>query len=72
MTEDERPESHTVTDSKLEEEEEEAEGDDEDEEGSLTEKSQDEMTSPAPMVQGTYDDDEEAAPLSMTYEHPRR
>ncbi|XP_060736735.1 histone-lysine N-methyltransferase PRDM16 isoform X5 [Tachysurus vachellii] len=72
MTEDERPESHAITDSKLEEEEEEAEGDDEDEEGSLTEKSQDEMTSPATMVQGTYDDDEEAAPLSMTYEHPRR
>ncbi|XP_046727200.1 histone-lysine N-methyltransferase PRDM16 isoform X3 [Silurus meridionalis] len=72
ITEDERPGSHAVTNSKLEEEEEEVEGDDEDEEGSLTEKSQDEMTSPATMVQSTYDDDEEAAPLSMSYEHPRR
>uniref|UniRef100_A0A8B9HSN5 Si:ch211-263k4.2 n=1 Tax=Astyanax mexicanus TaxID=7994 RepID=A0A8B9HSN5_ASTMX len=67
-----RPECHAVKGSKLEEEDEEVEGDDEDEEGSLTEKSQDETASPATMVQGTYEDDEESAPLSMTYEHPRR
>lgn len=72
LTEEERPESHAIAGSKLEEEEEEVEGDDEDEEGSLTEKSQDETASPATMVQGTYEDDEESAPLSMTYEHPRR
>ncbi|XP_049342211.1 histone-lysine N-methyltransferase PRDM16 isoform X2 [Astyanax mexicanus] len=72
LAEEERPECHAVKGSKLEEEDEEVEGDDEDEEGSLTEKSQDETASPATMVQGTYEDDEESAPLSMTYEHPRR
>ncbi|XP_077079852.1 histone-lysine N-methyltransferase PRDM16 isoform X4 [Siphateles boraxobius] len=72
LTEEEHPQSHTHTVSKLEEEEEEMEGDDEDEEGSLTEKSQDETASPATMVQGTYDEDEEPTPLPMSYEHTRR
>ncbi|XP_056102768.1 histone-lysine N-methyltransferase PRDM16 isoform X9 [Rhinichthys klamathensis goyatoka] len=72
LTEEEHPQSHTHTASKLEEEEEEMEGDDEDEEGSLTEKSQDETASPATMVQGTYDEDEEPTPLPMSYEHTRR
>ncbi len=68
LTEEEQPQ----TTSKLEEEDEEMEGDDEDEEGSLTEKSQDETASPATMVQGTYDEDEEPPPLPMSYEHTRR
>ncbi|TRY64786.1 hypothetical protein DNTS_004396 [Danionella cerebrum] len=72
VIDDDRPQSRTLTSSKLEEEEEEMEGDDEDEEGSLTEKSQDETTSPATMVQGTYDEDEEVPPLPMSYEHTRR
>ncbi|XP_005167358.2 histone-lysine N-methyltransferase PRDM16 isoform X6 [Danio rerio] len=72
LAEEEHPQSHTLTASKLEEEEEEMEGDDEDEEGSLTEKSQDETASPATMVQGTYDEDEEPTPLPMSYEHTRR
>ncbi|XP_039541175.1 histone-lysine N-methyltransferase PRDM16-like, partial [Pimephales promelas] len=72
LTEEEHPQSHTHIASKLEEEEEEMEGDDEDEEGSLTEKSQDETASPATMVQGTYDEDEEPTPLPMSYEHTRR
>ncbi|XP_035392149.1 histone-lysine N-methyltransferase PRDM16 isoform X5 [Electrophorus electricus] len=72
LTEEEHPENHAIPGSKLEEEEEEAEGDDEDEEGSLTEKSQDEAASPTAMAQGTYEDEEETPPLSMSYEHPRR
>ncbi|XP_058641334.1 histone-lysine N-methyltransferase PRDM16 isoform X7 [Onychostoma macrolepis] len=72
LTEEEQPQSHAHTTSKLEEEDEEMEGDDEDEEGSLTEKSQDETASPATMVQGTYDEDEEPTPLPMSYEHTRR
>ncbi|XP_028849162.1 histone-lysine N-methyltransferase PRDM16 isoform X3 [Denticeps clupeoides] len=76
--EEERAPSHSLSGSKLsvgalEEEEEDVEGDDEDEEeGSLTEKSQDETASPAPMGQGPYDDEEEATPLSMSYDHTRR
>ncbi|XP_030640287.1 histone-lysine N-methyltransferase PRDM16 isoform X2 [Chanos chanos] len=72
------PESHALSSTKLssgeplEEEEEEVEGDDEDEEGSLTEKSQDEPASPATMVQGPFEDDEESGPLSLSYEHTRR
>lgn len=70
LTEEEQPHAHTT--SKLAEEDEEMEGDDEDEEGSLTEKSQDETVSPATMVQGTYDEDEEPTALPMSYEHTRR
>ncbi|XP_067269218.1 histone-lysine N-methyltransferase PRDM16 isoform X4 [Pseudorasbora parva] len=72
LTEEDHAQSHTPAVSKLEEEEEEMEGDEEDEEGSLTEKSQDETASPATMVQGTYDEDEEPTPLPMSYEHTRR
>ena len=81
--EEERPQSHSLSNSKLgvrglEDEEEEAEGDDEEEEeGSLTEKSQDEVPespSPVAMTAGAYEeeDEEEAAPLAMSYEHTRR
>ncbi|KAI7797870.1 putative PR domain zinc finger protein 16, partial [Triplophysa rosa] len=58
--------------SKQDEEEEEMEGDDEEEDGSLTEKSQDETACLVTMVQGTYEDDEEATSLPMSYEHTRR
>nr|XP_055023717.1 histone-lysine N-methyltransferase PRDM16 isoform X2 [Misgurnus anguillicaudatus] len=68
--EEDHPQTHTNAASKLEEEE--IEGDDEDEEDSLTEKSQDEIASPATMVQGTYEDDEEPSSLPMSYEHTRR
>ncbi|XP_041702009.2 histone-lysine N-methyltransferase PRDM16 isoform X2 [Coregonus clupeaformis] len=69
LAEEERPSSHSLSNSKmeargLEEEEEEAEGDDEEEEeGSLTEKSQDEAPeSPSPVTmvtQEAYEDEEE-------------
>ncbi|KAG5838692.1 hypothetical protein ANANG_G00226290 [Anguilla anguilla] len=77
LQEEERPQSHAFPNSKLsgraaEEEDEEAEGDDEDEDGSLTEKSQDEAASPAALPQGTFEDEEEPASLSMSYEHTRR
>ncbi|KAJ8371204.1 hypothetical protein SKAU_G00112320 [Synaphobranchus kaupii] len=77
LQEEERTQTHAFPNSKLssrglEEEDEEAEGDDEDEDGSLTEKSQDEAASPAAMPQGTYEDEEEPASLSMSYEHTRR
>lgn len=53
------------------------EGDDEEEEeGSLTEKSHDEAPeSPSPITAGVYEEDEEeeeTAPLAMSYEHTRR
>ncbi|XP_051805209.1 histone-lysine N-methyltransferase PRDM16 isoform X3 [Acanthochromis polyacanthus] len=80
--EEERPPSHSLSNSKLglqamEEEEEEVEGDDEEEEeGSLTEKSHDEAPeSPSPVTTGAYEEDEEedeTAPLAMSYEHTRR
>ncbi|XP_008412983.1 PR domain zinc finger protein 16 isoform X8 [Poecilia reticulata] len=82
--EEERPPSHSLSNSKLglqglEEEEEEVEGDDEEEEeGSLTEKSHDEAPeSPSPVTTGVYEEDEEeedteTAPLAMSYEHTRR
>ncbi|XP_027876150.1 PR domain zinc finger protein 16 isoform X8 [Xiphophorus couchianus] len=82
--EEERPPSHSLSNSKLglqgmEEEEEEVEGDDEEEEeGSLTEKSHDEAPeSPSPITTGVYEEDEEeedaeTAPLAMSYEHTRR
>uniref|UniRef100_A0A672IDL5 Si:ch211-263k4.2 n=1 Tax=Salarias fasciatus TaxID=181472 RepID=A0A672IDL5_SALFA len=82
--EEERPPSHSLSNSKLglrglEEEEEEVEGDDEEEEeGSLTEKSHDEAPeSPSPVTTGLYEEDEEEeetepAPLAMSYEHTRR
>ncbi|XP_014865241.1 PREDICTED: PR domain zinc finger protein 16 isoform X7 [Poecilia mexicana] len=82
--EEERPPSHSLSNSKLglqglEEEEEEVEGDDEEEEeGSLTEKSHDEAPeSPSPLRTGVYEEDEEeedteTAPLAMSYEHTRR
>uniref|UniRef100_A0A672ICQ3 Si:ch211-263k4.2 n=1 Tax=Salarias fasciatus TaxID=181472 RepID=A0A672ICQ3_SALFA len=64
--EEERPPSHSLSNSKLglrglEEEEEEVEGDDEEEEeGSLTEKSHDEAPeSPSPVTTGLYEEDEE-------------
>uniref|UniRef100_A0A3Q3FKK0 Si:ch211-263k4.2 n=1 Tax=Labrus bergylta TaxID=56723 RepID=A0A3Q3FKK0_9LABR len=66
QTEEERPPSHSLSNSKLglhglEEEEEEVEGDDEEEEeGSLTEKSHDEAPeSPSPLTTGVYEEDEE-------------
>lgn len=72
--EEDRTPSHSLTNSKLslrglDEEEEEVEGDDEEEEeGSLTEKSQDEAPeSPSPITE-----DEDNAPLAMSYEHTRR
>uniref|UniRef100_A0A671X786 Si:ch211-263k4.2 n=1 Tax=Sparus aurata TaxID=8175 RepID=A0A671X786_SPAAU len=81
-TEEDRPPSHSLSNSKLglqglEEEEEEVEGDDEEEEeGSLTEKSHDEAPeSPSPVTTGVYEEDEEeeeSAPLAMSYEHTRR
>lgn len=82
--EEERPPSHSLSNSKLrlrglEEEEDEVEGDDEEEEeGSLTEKSHDEAPeSPSPIAAGVYEEDEEeeeaeSAPLAMSYEHTRR
>ncbi|XP_068600888.1 histone-lysine N-methyltransferase PRDM16 [Brachionichthys hirsutus] len=80
--EEERPPSHSLSNSKLglqglEEEEEEVEGDDEEEEeGSLTEKSHDEAPeSPSPITTGVYEEEEEeeeATPLAMSYEHTRR
>ncbi|XP_028264882.1 PR domain zinc finger protein 16 isoform X7 [Parambassis ranga] len=80
--EEDRPPSHSLSNSKLglqglEEEEEEVEGDDEEEEeGSLTEKSHDEAPeSPSPVTTGVYEEDEEeeeTAPLAMSYEHTRR
>lgn len=82
--EEERPPSHSLSNSKLglqglEEEEEEVEGDDEEEEeGSLTEKSHDEAPeSPSPVTAGVYEEEEEeeeteTAPLAMSYEHTRR
>ncbi|XP_074498642.1 histone-lysine N-methyltransferase PRDM16 isoform X1 [Sebastes fasciatus] len=84
QAEEERPPSHSLSNSKLgiqglEEEEEEVEGDDEEEEeGSLTEKSHDEAPeSPSPVTTGAYEEDEdedetETAPLAMSYEHTRR
>lgn len=84
QAEEERPPSHSLSNSKLglqglEEEDEEVEGDDEEEEeGSLTEKSHDEAPeSPSPVTTGVYEEDEEeeeteAAPLAMSYEHTRR
>uniref|UniRef100_A0A4W6G643 Si:ch211-263k4.2 n=1 Tax=Lates calcarifer TaxID=8187 RepID=A0A4W6G643_LATCA len=84
QAEEERPPSHSLSNSKLglqglEEEEEEVEGDDEEEEeGSLTEKSHDEAPeSPSPVTTGVYEEDEEeeeteTAPLAMSYEHTRR
>ncbi|XP_036389284.1 histone-lysine N-methyltransferase PRDM16 isoform X6 [Megalops cyprinoides] len=77
LQDEDRPQSHALPNSKqssreVEEEDEEGEGDEEDEDGSLTEKSQDEAASPAAMPQGSYDDDEEPASLSMGYEHTRR
>ncbi|KAJ8257681.1 hypothetical protein GJAV_G00188540 [Gymnothorax javanicus] len=74
--EEEPPQSHSFPSSKLsgraaEEEDEDVEGDDEDEDGSLTEKSQDEATSPVTLPQGGYEE-EEPASLSMSYEHSRR
>lgn len=84
QAEEERPPSHSLTNSKLrlrglEEEEDEVEGDDEEEEeGSLTEKSHDEAPeSPSPITAGVYEEDEEeeeteTAPLAMSYEHTRR
>uniref|UniRef100_A0A8C2WSE3 Si:ch211-263k4.2 n=1 Tax=Cyclopterus lumpus TaxID=8103 RepID=A0A8C2WSE3_CYCLU len=84
QAEEERPSSHSLSNSKLglrglEEEEEEVEGDDEEEEeGSLTEKSHDEAPeSPSPVTMGVYEEDEEeeeteTAPLAMGYEHTRR
>lgn len=84
QAEQERPLSHSLSNSKLrlrglEEEEDEVEGDDEEEEeGSLTEKSHDEAPeSPSPITAGVYEEDEEeeepeSAPLAMTYEHTRR
>ncbi|MGH0146170.1 UNVERIFIED_CONTAM: hypothetical protein FKN15_041060 [Acipenser sinensis] len=53
-----------------EEEEEEEEADEED--GSLTEKSQDEVVSPPMVPQGSYEDEEEPSSLTMSYEHTRR
>lgn len=79
--EEERPPTHSLSNSKLRlqglEEEEEVEGDDEEEEeGSLTEKSHDEAPeSPSPVTTGAYEEDEEeeeAGPLAMNYEHTRR
>ncbi|XP_061592457.1 histone-lysine N-methyltransferase PRDM16 isoform X8 [Cololabis saira] len=82
--EEQRPPSHSLSNSKLglqglEEEEEEVEGDDEEEEeGSLTEKSHDEAPeSPLPVTRGVYEEDDEeeeteTAPLAMSYEHTRR
>ncbi|XP_023697316.2 histone-lysine N-methyltransferase PRDM16 isoform X1 [Paramormyrops kingsleyae] len=77
LPEEEHPPSHALSASKLrrresDAEEEELEGDDEDEDGSLTEKSQDEVASPAAIAQGTYEDEEESSSLSMTYEQNRR
>eukprot|EP00066_Takifugu_rubripes_P011425 XP_011600691.1 PREDICTED: PR domain zinc finger protein 16 isoform X4 [Takifugu rubripes] len=84
QAEEERPPSHSLSNSKLrlrglEEEEDEVEGDDEEEEeGSLTEKSHDEAPeSPSPITAGVYEEDEEeeeteTAPLAMSYEHTRR
>uniref|UniRef100_A0A3Q1ICM3 Uncharacterized protein n=1 Tax=Anabas testudineus TaxID=64144 RepID=A0A3Q1ICM3_ANATE len=82
QAEEERPPSHSLSNSKLglrglEEEEEEVEGDDEEEEeGSLTEKSHDEVPeSPSPVTTGVYEEDEEeeeTTPLAMSYEHTRR
>ncbi|KAG9332833.1 hypothetical protein JZ751_014932 [Albula glossodonta] len=77
LQEEDRPQSHTLPNSKLssreaEEDDEEIEGDDEDEDGSLTEKSQDEVASPAALAQGAYEDEEEPSSLSMSYEHTRR
>lgn len=83
QAEEERPPSHSLSNSKLrlrglEEEEDEVEGDDEEEEeGSLTEKSHDEAPeSPSPITAGVYEEDEEeeteSAPLAMSYEHTRR
>lgn len=82
QAEEDRPPSHSLSNSKLglqglEEEEEEVEGDDEEEEeGSLTEKSHDEAPeSPSPVTTGVYEEDEEeeeSAPLAMSYEHTRR
>ncbi|XP_032376544.1 histone-lysine N-methyltransferase PRDM16 isoform X3 [Etheostoma spectabile] len=84
QAEEERPPSHSLSNSKLrlqglEEEEEEVEGDDEEEEeGSLTEKSHDEAPeSPSHVTTGVYEEDEEeeetdTAPLAMSYEHTRR
>ncbi|XP_024148988.1 histone-lysine N-methyltransferase PRDM16 isoform X9 [Oryzias melastigma] len=82
--EEERPPTHSLSNSKLglrglDEEEEEVDGDDEEEEeGSLTEKSHDEAPeSPSPVTTGVYEeddeeDDAESAPLAMNYEHTRR
>ncbi|XP_015249008.1 PREDICTED: PR domain zinc finger protein 16 isoform X5 [Cyprinodon variegatus] len=80
--EEERPPSHSLSNSKLGLqglEEEEVEGDDEEEEeGSLTEKSHDEAPeSPSPVTTGAYEEDEEeedteTPPLTMSYEHTRR
>ncbi|KAI1892557.1 hypothetical protein AGOR_G00134810 [Albula goreensis] len=77
LQEEDRPQSHTLPNSKLssreaEEDDEEIEGDDEDEDGSMTEKSQDEVASPAALAQGAYEDEEEPSSLSMSYEHTRR
>ncbi|KAM4571004.1 histone-lysine N-methyltransferase PRDM16 isoform 5-T5 [Fundulus diaphanus] len=79
---EERPPSHSLSNSKLGLqglEEEEVEGDDEEEEeGSLTEKSHDEAPeSPSPVTTGVYEEDEEeeeteTPPLAMSYEHTRR
>ncbi|XP_047232321.1 histone-lysine N-methyltransferase PRDM16 isoform X4 [Girardinichthys multiradiatus] len=80
--EEERPPTHSLSNSKLGLqglEEEEVEGDDEEEEeGSLTEKSHDEAPeSPSPVTTGVYEEDEEeedaeTPSLAMSYEHTRR
>ncbi|XP_029102664.1 histone-lysine N-methyltransferase PRDM16 isoform X2 [Scleropages formosus] len=77
VPEEDRTQSHALSRAKLssggaEEDDDELEGDDEDEDGSLTEKSQDEVVSPAPAPRSSYEDEEEPGPLSMAYDHTRR
>lgn len=73
---DKRPDDsqgHVPTNPKRSEGEEEEEEEDADEEdGSLTEKSQDEVVSPPMVPQGSYEDEEEPSSLTMSYEHTRR